>query len=296
MNNFLQQAVQIRQPILRHLLWLVQARQLIRGTSVFEPKNYLQPEHWEKIVAWDADSATLPSRLSAEPKRLLGLYVEELYHCLLEDLLGWRVVARNLPIYGGGRTIGEFDFLVQDPETEVIEHHEIAIKFYLAYGKSGGVRWYGPNPADRLDLKTQRMLNHQSQLSGRPEALPTLHSLGLYEPVEPRLFMPGYLFYPKAGGVDGPRQADPDHARGWWVYEDQVDTALGKNTVTLDKPHWLGPWLQEAAPDEAVTNKALENVRTRDKPGLFAQLEWHEGYQLWIERQRFFVVPRSWPN
>lgn len=297
MENFLQSTSQLRQPILRHLLWLAQAPQLMRGEAVFEPRKYLEGRHWDAIHAWDTDPALLPPRLRAEPKRLLGLYVEELYHCLLEDLLGWHVIARNLPIHSAGRTIGEMDFLVQNPQTGSVEHHEIAIKFYLAYAEGVNVRWYGPNPADRLDLKTQHMLTHQSQLAARPEALPTLHSLGIHERPESRLFMPGYLFYPMDQGVKAPRQADPDHSRGRWLFLDQLDQVPQRERlVPLDKPNWLGPWLQEEAPDESVVAKALAKIEQSKHPRLFAQLEWNDEYQLWIEQQRYFVVPRSWPH
>lgn len=296
MNHSLPQALQFRQPVLRHLLWLAQARQLLRGTAVFRPADYFKPEHWKTLTAWDADSSLLPSRLKAEPKRLLGLYVEELYHSLLEDLFGWSVLARNLPVYDDGRTIGEMDFLVRNPVSGAIEHHEIAIKFYLGYADGRGLQWYGPNPADRLDLKTRRMLDHQSQLCAHPAALPALEALGIREPVESRLFMPGYLFYPTDRVLDAPRQADPGHARGWWLFVDQVDAALKQGLVPLDKPHWLGPWFQRDAPDLSLVADALAKIEAGQHPRLFAQLEWDDEYQMWIEQQRYFVVPRSWPK
>lgn len=301
MKNLLQTVSQLRHPVLRHLLWLAQAAQLIRGEAVFEPWHYLKQHwldrHWDMIRTWDADSTLLPPRLAAEPKRLLGLYVEELYHSLLEDLLGWRVVARNIPVHGEGRTIGEMDFLVENPATGRVEHHEIAIKFYLGYPEGSNVHWYGPNPADRLDLKTQRMLSHQSQLSARPEALPRLHSLGIHEGPESRVFMPGYLFYPVDQELNTPSQADPDHARGLWLFIDQLNTVSGlDNFMPLEKPNWLGPWFQKAEPDAALVTRALAEVEARRHPRLFAQLEWNEDYQLWVEQQRYFVVPRSWPG
>lgn len=287
---------QLKLPVLRHLLWLGYSPQLIEGPQVFQPHDYWSPAARSSVLALDKDPALLPQRLSARPNSRLGLYVEELYHFMLEDLLGWTVLARNLPVRSNGETLGEMDFLVLNPHTQVVEHHEIAVKFYLGFSTNGAAQWYGPNPADRLDLKTRHMLEQQSQLAVRPETQAMLAGMGLPVPDLSRVFMPGYLFYPTDRVMEAPHQAHPSHARGYWLLPEQLDDVLTKNLMPLYKPHWLGPWMQEEAPDEALALNTLEEVEKHGFPRLFAQLEWSEEYQLWVERQRYFVVPQGWPG
>lgn len=127
----------------------------------------------------------------------MGFYFERLYRVLLQDLLGWDILLQNQQIQSNGRTIGELDFVVHNGSEDRIEHHEIAIKFYLGVNQPAGpTLWYGPNAKDRLDLKTAGMLHKQSQRTHLPEARTLLANAGITGPVTPRIFMPGYLFYP----------------------------------------------------------------------------------------------------
>ncbi|MCL1484758.1 MAG: DUF1853 family protein [Marinobacter sp.] len=152
-------------PAIRHLAWLCSSPQLLQCPLSFTPQRYLPNDYLATLLNWDAHPQNAPALLGEPPQKRLGHYVERLYRVLLENLLGWDILLQNQQIHSDGRTIGELDFVVYNRHRQRIEHHEIAIKFYL-----GHTQWFGPNAHDRLDLKTRSLLDQQSQRSQTPEA------------------------------------------------------------------------------------------------------------------------------
>lgn len=283
-----------RQPVLRHLAWLCHAPQLYRGPLTFTPADWLPADLSDRLQQWDRYPERLPAGLHQPPPRRLGHYFERLYGCLLTDLLGWSLLARNLPIREGGRTLGELDFLLRNPHSGAIEHHEVAVKFYLGQADADGcVRWYGPDRRDRLDLKTARLLEHQTRLCQQPAARAALTALGIDRPVQPRLFMPGYLFYPYDRPLAPPSQADPHHLRGRWCPVGQSPRLVAQGWVALHKPHWLDAWWQAEAPAPDALQAQAEQVRQSGQARLLARLEPVAGG--WREAERLFLVPDQWP-
>jgi uncharacterized protein len=269
---------QFQTPAVRHLAWLCHAPQLIEHTSVFEPTRYLPDNYLEVLRAWDTNPSARPEVLCATPHHRLGYYVESLYACLITELLGWNILARNLPVRAGGTTLGELDFLLHNPHTDAVEHHEIAIKFYLGYPGSADQSpgWYGPNPQDRLDIKTAR----------------------IQAPAISRVFMPGYLFYPHkpAPEITLPNSCPDHHLRGQWMYWENVTDIDTRTWVPLIKPHWLGPWVQPHAPDDIPLTQAFTDIKDTQMPRLFAIVQHDQISGLWKEVDRVFVVPAHWPQ
>jgi hypothetical protein len=119
--------------------------------------------------------------------------------------------------------------------------------------------------------------------------------------------MPGYLFYPLSQMADlsAPAQipsvstlssVPASHLRGHWMYLDRIAETDTTNWVPLIKPHWLGPWLQKHTPDPFQLQQTLTAISQTQSPRLFARLEYNSSSQLWIEKQRIFVVPSQWPG
>ena len=280
-----------------HLAWLCQAPQLLDTPRCFPLRDYL-PDDWpSRLAVWAGDPEARPAGLSQPPNPRLGYYFEALYDAVLTDLLGWTVLARNLQIQDAtGRTVGELDFLVRNPHTGAVEHHEIAVKFYLGYCGHGQTWWHGPNSRDRLDLKVARLLEHQSRLGERPETRARLADLGIIETPTPRIFMPGYLFYPAGDQARVPAFVPDDHLRGRWLYHEDTLAMDTHHWVPLHKPHWLGPWWQQERPDAGLASTALASVAEYRRPRLFAALQQVPETGLWQEAARTFVVPSSWPG
>ncbi len=281
----------------RHLLWLATAPQLIDTPARLEQASYLPPGWQDRLVQWDRHPETAPARLLGPHKRRLGLYFEELYEVFLSELLGWQLLLRNQQIQSAGRTLGELDFVVRNPHTGRAEHHEIAIKFYLGVPDSDkGSLWYGPNARDRLDLKTRHMTELQSQRTRLPETLELLEAHGITGPLEARIFMPGYLFYPLNTPLAPPPGVPAEHLQGGWVYADEAEKLDTATWVQLNKPHWIGPWHQSETPRAGDAATQVSQVAEDGIPRLFADLARHGSTGHWSEQRRLFVVPRSWPG
>lgn len=280
-------------PAIRHLAWLCQAPQLLVSPMSFQPAQALPADYQDQLLRWDRHPETRPARLAEPAERRLGHYFERLYQVMLTDLLGWDILLKNQQIRAGGQTLGELDFLVRNTGTGALEHHEIAIKYYLGVPEPGpSTLWYGPNARDRLDLKVGRMLAHQSGMAQRPETQALLSDLGLSEVITPKIFMPGYLFYPDSGNVSVPEFVAGDHLRGHWRYASELEAQDVSNWVPLKKPHWIGPWRQIEAPDPVAAQEGVRFVIDSGIPVLFAKLVWDSGLECWLEKTRCFVMPK----
>lgn len=280
-----------------HLRWLHSAPSLVEDVAVFPLGDWLPANCERKFQAMAGDSGVV-ARLSQAAGNKLGHYFEQLYACLLTEVLGWQILARNLPVRDGGRTLGELDFLVRNPATGEAEHHEVAVKFYLGYRPSaeGETRWYGPNSRDRLDLKSRRLLEHQARLAEKPQTLALLDSLGLPRPARSRVLMPGYLFYPRDDSLTAPVGVPVGHQRGSWLRASAVENSQLESAVQLRKPDWLGPWSQSTPPDSGQAVAAARQIAGGAPPRLFARLLPDPAGGPWREQERFFLVSDDWPE
>jgi hypothetical protein len=271
---------------------------LLESPQTFALADYL-PDDWRlRLAGWAAAPDTRPASLAEPAPPRLGYYFERLYECVLTELMGWTLLGKNLQVRdAAGRTLGELDFVLRNPHTGGVEHHEIAVKFYLGHDGDGEETvWYGPNSHDRLDLKAHRLLDHQSRQGERPETRALLAELGIDGPMVPRVFMPGYLFYPTGQEADLPDFVPRDHLRGRWLYYQDTLSVDTRCWVPLHKPHWIGPWSQAEQPDQDVSDAALASVEEQHRPRLFASLEQVPDTGLWQETARTFVVPPGWPG
>ncbi len=281
----------------RHLAWLCRAPQLTDAEAGFDLASYLPPDLPQRLARLDAQPQSLEALLAAHPSPRLGFYFERLYQFLLTDLLGWRILLMNEQVREDRRTLGELDFIVENTQDRRIEHHEIAVKFYLGYRHENGTDyWYGPNAKDRLDRKTQRLTDHQCRLTRAPAAQQMLADQGITQPPLPRLFMPGYLFYPADRSLASPVGAPPDHDKGTWCRVETLDDAVTANWHCLMKPHWLGRYQSSEPPDAANTRAILASIRAGGAPRLFASMAPRADGAGWEETGRTFVVPAQWPE
>lgn len=201
-------------------------------------------EDW--LAAVDADPTTLHAHLEAERDHRLGSHFESLLAFWLgaPDNPQHELLARNLPLRQDGRTLGELDFLVRDRLSGEVQHWEVAVKFFLGVRPGGAARyWVGPGLRDRLDLKLDRLRQHQLRLTRSPEGRRLLDGLGL-PAARPVCLLKGCLFYPAdAERSDwAPQEAGPGHLQGWW--QDHAGFRLrwgnaGLSWLRLPKANWM---------------------------------------------------------
>jgi len=241
----------------------------------------------------------------------LGIYFEWLLRYWLEEILQVQQLGHNVPVFqrqktGGKRTLGEFDFLFRVDPAQPLQHWEATVKFYLQkIDDQGRPYWIGPGDLDRLDIKLDRLFQHQLKLAEFPEAKTCLLGMGA-ESVQSAGFIKGYLFYPLAAdGTFTPHPAgnaslspcmlSPAHNKGWWFHwgdRSFPGSVAGARWVMLPKPRWLSPvrqTLEEGLLNEkALTAYCEEYFCHQDRPLLLVALHWQS--DTWQEVSRGFVL------
>ena len=288
----------------RDLAWSLLAPPLL-GAAPCPQRHPLAGSAWtqdpQRLSDWlhglDADPGALHAWLAARGSRRLGLYYERLWQFALQQAPGIEVLAANLPIREGGRTLGELDLVLRDAEGD--HHLELAVKFYLGPSTAGGhdpQAWLGPGCEDRLGTKLAHLAAHQLPMSAHPSAQVALRALGV-EALDAHAWLSGYLFYPQTGPALPPQGAYGAHLRGHWIY--QRDWSPDPTAVWQPLPR--GAWLAPArcrAPDYPSAT-ALADWQQTLSPTTPAQLLVRlapDSTGIWHEEERFFLVPDTWPQ
>ena len=280
-----------------HLRWLCSAPALLEHPSCFALQRYLPADYRERISAIEQSSA-LRARFCALREQRLGVYFEALYACMLEYVLEWRILGRNIQIVDKNRTLGELDLVLHNRVDDCIEHHEIAVKFYLGHPQAGSpdADWVGPGRKDRLSRKVERLLGHQRQVRTHPATMAACAALDIEMPTTTKTLMMGYLFYPVSATVNAPDGVTAAHLKGDWVRGSELTDQGIDNTVVLQKPDWLGSWQQPSAPQAQASAAAVRAVVSGAAPVLLARLNQDSTSGHWSEQSRFFCVPDDWPQ
>jgi hypothetical protein len=325
----------LRDPHVRSLAWLLDSPDLLDPAAPqwggriasLGPDAASEASDW--LHALDASPSALHAFLNLRPHARLGRYAEK----LLAYYFTWRgtLVAHGLQVRAGKRdTIGEFDYLLRDEEPGVefatsdgkdaekdgVWHWEFATKFYLLRGDPDAIRdsadyFVGPNLADTLGAKMEKILDRQLALSRHPaarELLQEAHGLEVGEAGidVAQALVKGWLFYPldEAPALRRERLmgVSAGHCRGFWctltqLREAEPAKALGVYLL-LPRLEWMPPALALSASACDLSSLALlvEAEFTRDNmPVLVAELAPDEvEIGLLREVRRGFVVPDDW--
>ncbi|MFT4799611.1 MAG: hypothetical protein ACI9W1_003050, partial [Candidatus Azotimanducaceae bacterium] len=182
------------------------------------------------------------------PRFRLGIHFEKLFQKWLTVHPLYNTAAKNLQVHSAGRTLGEFDLLVEGPDG--VEHWELAIKFYINQQSHHDPRsWFGPDPTDTLATKLDRLNTHQLCLSEQPPAQALLSEMGITLAGR-RSIMKGRLYHPwaqfQASHFAVPEIVNPHHLKGWWLKQQDIDQLRGARLIYLDKSLWLS----DVCPDD----------------------------------------------
>ncbi|ERL56413.1 DUF1853 family protein [Psychrobacter aquaticus] len=99
------------------------------------------------------------------PNRL-GFHFEGLLSFWLEDgfarkLHPYETLANNVQLYNGKQTTGELDLILYNHEEKLVEHWELAIKFFMGSAPFAPENWVGINSKDNLQRKMTHMQTKQ---------------------------------------------------------------------------------------------------------------------------------------
>jgi hypothetical protein len=294
-------------PQVRDLAWVLLSPPLLNDTP--SPQRHpLAASRWASrpgeladwLLSHDSQPTVLQAWLSQHSIRRLGLYYERLWQFALAQSPDVDLLVANLPIRQGGHTLGELDLILHDAEG--VHHLELAVKFYLGL-ETGDRRehdhWLGPGSHDRLDIKLQRLCEHQLQLSSSAHAQALLAELTRLE-IDSALWLGGYLFQPWPTGCEPPAGANPRHLAGRWLRQrDWMHSTVARGTARwqpLPRQAWLAPVQvsdSQVWPSEEVERWVGEVNGKQAR--LIARIELDTDGR-WVERERLFVVPDGWPG
>ncbi|WP_201605519.1 DUF1853 family protein [Psychrobacter sp. JCM 18903] len=99
------------------------------------------------------------------PNRL-GFHFEGLLSFWLEDgfarkLHPYETLASNVQLYNGKQTTGELDLILYNHGENLVEHWELAIKFFMGSAPFAPENWVGINSKDNLQRKMTHMQTKQ---------------------------------------------------------------------------------------------------------------------------------------
>lgn len=230
------------------------------------------------------------------PRFRLGIHFEKIFQEWLAVHPRYQTTAKNLQVHDAGRTLGEFDLLVQGAGG--IEHWELAIKFYINQAHHDEPRfWFGPDPTDTLATKLDRLNTHQLRLSDQPPAQALLNEMGITLAGR-RSIMKGRLYHPWAqfqiSHFAAPEIVNPHHLKGWWLKQQDIhelnhereDTRL----VYLDKSLWLSDVCPEDVNQVIDTGDLTEIIKETDQIAIQVALL-DANHQ---ETSRGFILKPDW--
>ncbi len=304
-------------PLVRDLAWIVLAPDLIATPWGGRPgRTALGLDDDRQLAAFldelEAHPQALERRVSRTVEGRMGHYHERLWQYLLDAAPTTCLLASNLRIHQGKRTLGELDLLYRRRDDPTPIHLEVAIKFYLGLVSGPGdihdqARWIGPGGADSLAMKREHLDRHQLRLTERAETRLTIQLHTQPRDVGPasatriqrQLAMPGVFFYPWQTSLPEPREATANHLRGHWLsWRDwrYLRDGLPRNTraAWLAKPHWLALPRDEAfVPLRQFEARLAQHFSRPAPPVQIALLTPSRNSSI---HRRLFVVGDDWPR
>ncbi len=296
------------QSTIADLAWVINSAPIIQGEK--------QHCHWTDDVFWrqafnefathlaptNPRSHALQKHIDAQNNHRLGHYFETLLSYWFAHNSRYQLLAQNLPLHDGKRTVGEFDFIVRDQQKNKTQHWEVACKFYLGIGNTSNINnWHDAMLKDNLAKKYQQMQTRQSQLSEQPSSKSALDSLGIH--IDEKIcLMKGRLFYPLEYLK---RSAPPilanSHLQAWWA----KPTVLIQHFISrpivwqiLSKKQWLAKQIFDYKEPRYTTRELVDKLLSKpvEQATLVAGFLLNENSQHPIEIERGFLTPKDWAN
>ena len=120
----------------------------------------------EELDSTNAYQALTRYLLKRPSPNRLGFHFEGLLSFWLQDgfarkLHPYETLASNVQLYNGKQTIGELDLILYNHKEHLMEHWELAIKFFMGSPPFEPINWVGINSNDNLQRKMTHMQTKQ---------------------------------------------------------------------------------------------------------------------------------------
>lgn len=311
-------------PLVRDLAWCIFSPELIVSDSVDIVCTTEPMQHRELDLLKQLDTYPRPIVQWMENCKSprLGLRFEAywqfwLTHCQDQstDTGAHYEHLFNLQIHSQQQTLGELDVISYCDKSHKLTHRELAVKFYLGIEshllpkrmqpEESPFCWVGPNIKDRLDLKREQVLHRQLKLLEQSqEARNSLPSHWQWSSLDRQAIVKGRLFYPlNLNGFKVPHSdLGTEHLRGRWLHFSELEKVQNDNWLVLERQQWFAPAafeLEQIDTEPPICFSALLAVLTdhfakTQQPIQIAAMRLTDS--LWIEKERYFIVPDQWPS
>jgi len=303
-NNYKNQFV-------RDLAWVIGSPPILKNSNqLFLEQEFFENEY-KKFVSHlnelDKNPQQLIEHINNGNTHLLGKYFESLVEYWLKLSPGKKLLAHNLQVFKGRNTVGEYDFIYRDNKNNKVYHLECAGKFYIAHkNTSDHSNFIGPNTTDNLESKLNKIFNEQILLSKTDAGIDALLLEDINQEINPKIFFKGYLFYYAdlffSNSYVIPKDSNPDHPKGWWIYAKDIDYFLSQRDskwTVVQRSNWISKVItfdtSLVLSDKELANKMKVYFSNNTYPLLISESkENNENY--FEEISRGFVVHDSWPN
>ncbi|MGP4951952.1 DUF1853 family protein, partial [Psychrobacter sp. T6-1] len=178
--------------------------------------------------------------LSRPSPNRLGFHFEGLLSFWLEDgfargLHPYETLANNVQLYNGKQTVGELDLILYNHSEQLIEHWELAIKFFMGASPFTPEHWVGINSNDNLQRKMTYMQTKQFRVVWvDTEAHGRVKIDKRYGVIKGRFFLPINTI-----DFDKPDWLTPTFPLHEWCDKNDDATLATLDTSTLRAAHYI---------------------------------------------------------
>ena len=281
-------------PYVKDLAWLLEGHYICQE---FALADYWCADSDQRLMALAANPQPLINKVAACKSHFLGSYFETLFSFAIEHFSHLTMLAEHFQIQHQGRTLGEVDALLADPQGQLWQF-EIAVKFYLQRDDLAPHQWIGPNKKDSLAIKLARAQDHQLTLLQSPEGRQAIRPWLTHEEqeVNAELLIFGRLFYELNGPYQWQQRLTQCPVQGevcGWLRLENLSLAEEKYNFAklLAKPHWLALGdRSEAVPLANLAALLEDRFNLDERPvNIFC---WHQDDPQCLAN--LFVVPNDW--
>ena len=148
----------------------------------------------------------------------LGKQIERWVSLAINKSSKYDIVLENIQVFKGKITIGEFDFIIREIESNRLIHLELVYKFYLYRPSEASVeihKWIGPNLKDSLIKKVDKLKNKQFPLLFKEESKIVLDNIDINAVNQQLCFMVN-LFVPFGFKTEMYPDINNDAIAGYW--------------------------------------------------------------------------------
>lgn len=249
-----------RRPYVRDLAYVLACPNVLTTWLDFVPHQNTHKVEVHSASFWLAQFAAYQQRLEEldtttayqtltryllkrpSPNRL-GFHFEGLLSFWLEDgfarqLHPYETLANNVQLYNGKQTTGELDLILYNHEEQLVEHWELAIKFFMGSAPFEPMNWVGINSNDNL----QRKMTHMQTKQFRAVWVDTEDRGQIkidkrYGVIKGRFFLP--INTKHFGCYDWPTWLTPSFPLHEWCDKNDTVNLATIDTTTLRAAHYI---------------------------------------------------------